>query len=80
MASLTIKNIPDDLYEQIKQSASTHRRSINNELIVGLEKAFQPVKMDVEKHISAAREIREALAGYQFDEDEIQAAKHKGRP
>lgn len=42
MAKLTIKNIPDDLYELIKQSAAAHNRSINNELIAGLEKVFKP--------------------------------------
>lgn len=80
MASLTIKNIPDELYEQIKQSAVIHRRSINSELIVGLEKAFHSVKADAAQHISAAREIRETLANYHFDSDDIQAAKQEGRP
>lgn len=34
MASLTIKNIPDKLYQQLKHAANTHHRSINSELIV----------------------------------------------
>lgn len=79
MPSLTIKNIPDDLYQQIKQSATTHRRSINSELIVGLEKVFLPTCNSPAKHIAAAQEIREALAAYQFDTEDIQRAKEDGR-
>ena len=79
MTSITIKNIPDELYAHIKQSAIAHRRSINSELIVGLEKVFQPSPVNTTAHIVAAREVREALAQYQFDPDEIQAAKEEGR-
>jgi plasmid stability protein len=32
MATLTIKNIPDDVYEQLKQRTARHRRSVNREL------------------------------------------------
>ena len=80
MASLTIKNLPDELYEQIKRSAAAHRRSINSELIVGLEKVFQPAQSDVTTHIHGAREVRAALAEYRFNLDEIQQAKTDGRP
>ena len=41
MATLTIKNIPDDLYEELKQRAATNRRSINNEVIMLIERAFR---------------------------------------
>ncbi|MDQ3254247.1 MAG: Arc family DNA-binding protein, partial [Acidobacteriota bacterium] len=34
MATLTIKNLPDDLYQQLKRTAAQHRRSINSEVII----------------------------------------------
>ena len=38
MPSITVKSIPDELYERIKQSAAEHRRSINKEVIICLER------------------------------------------
>ena len=38
MPALTIKNIPESLYQQLKNAAELHRRSINSEVIVCLEK------------------------------------------
>ncbi len=35
--TLTLKNIPDDVYERLKDSADLHRRSLNSEAIVCLE-------------------------------------------
>ncbi|MCQ8103334.1 Arc family DNA-binding protein, partial [Methylomonas sp. SURF-2] len=40
MPALTIKNIPDSLYEQLKSAAELHRRSINSEVLVCLEKVL----------------------------------------
>lgn len=37
MPALTIKNIPDDLYLTLKQTAESHRRSINSEVIFVLK-------------------------------------------
>ena len=35
--TLTLKNVPDDIYERLKLAAQAHRRSINSEVIVCLE-------------------------------------------
>jgi hypothetical protein len=37
MASITVKNIPQALYEKLKIVGSMNRRSINNEMIICLE-------------------------------------------
>ncbi|MBU2444899.1 MAG: Arc family DNA-binding protein, partial [Bacteroidetes bacterium] len=39
MPSLTIKNIPEKVYKNLKRRAEFHRRSINSEVINCLEKA-----------------------------------------
>jgi plasmid stability protein len=41
MTTITIKGIPHELYERIKQSAAEHRRSINSEVIVCLERSLR---------------------------------------
>ena len=38
MANITIRNIPDDVFEKIKALSSAQRRSINNELLVIIER------------------------------------------
>ena len=42
MASITIKNIPDELYTRLKKRASLNHRSINGEVIYCLEDALSP--------------------------------------
>ena len=36
--TLTLKNIPDEVYERLKHSAALHRRSLSSEAIVCLRK------------------------------------------
>lgn len=79
MASLTIKNIPDDLYEHLKQAANAHHRSINSELIVCLERVLLPSKAAPTDYIDAARSLRKRVATRKLDLDEIDAAKREGR-
>ena len=37
MASITVRDIPDDIYEGVKKLAARTRRSLNAEVIVALE-------------------------------------------
>ena len=39
MATLTLRNVPDDLVARLKDRAKRHRRSLNNETIAALELA-----------------------------------------
>jgi plasmid stability protein len=40
--TLTLKNIPDDVYKRLKAAAESHRRSLNSEAIVCLETVLLP--------------------------------------
>jgi plasmid stability protein len=79
MASLTIKNIPDNLYEHLKQAATLHHRSINSELIVCLERALLPTKVSALDLKSAAQKLRSRVNTSAFTIDDINAAKQEGR-
>lgn len=79
MATMTIKNIPDELYEELKRRAAANRRSINNEVIVLIERAVQYQAQDPNEVLERIRVLREKLDLY-VTEDEITAAKHEGRP
>ena len=40
--NLTLKGVPDEVYERLKQSATVNHRSLNSEIIARLEVKFLP--------------------------------------
>ena len=78
--TLTLKNIPDEVYERLKASAETHRRSLNSEAIVCLEAVLLPGRVDPGERIARARALREALPKGKFKARDIDAIKREGRP
>ena len=44
--TLTLKNIPDEVYDRLKAPAEAHRRSLNSEAIVCLESVLLPRRVD----------------------------------
>lgn len=78
--TLTLKNIPDAVYERLKSAAEMHRRSLNSEAIVCLEAVLLPTKMPPSERLARARELRAALSKQSFPADDIDANKHEGRP
>ena len=80
MPALTVKNIPDDLYCQLKEAARAHRRSMNSEILYCVEKAIGTYKVDVSEHLAFARALREKTAAHPLSDDEIDTAKREGRP
>lgn len=79
MATMTIKNIPDELYEKVKKSAAANRRSINQEVIFVIEQALVADAGDAETTLSEIRLLREQLDIY-VTEAEINRAKNEDRP
>lgn len=80
MATLTIKNIPDALYDQIKETASKNRRSINSEVIVCLERSMLTPKLDTATVLERIREVRKRTSGHLLLDKELSKAKNEGRP
>ena len=80
MATITLKNIPDSLYDQIKRSAQSNRRSINSEIITCIEKALRSRKINSDKVLAAARALRKKAGGHLFKERDIAKIKNSGRP
>jgi plasmid stability protein len=79
-AAITLKSIPDDIYNRLKASAAAHHRSINMEAIACLEQVLLPTRVTVEERLLAARNIRAALPAGKFKAAEIARAIRKGRP
>jgi len=79
MTAITVKNIPDDLYELLKAQAKTNRRSINNEIIMLIERSVRSYRIDPEEVIARAREIRETIE-YVITDEELEKFINEGRP
>jgi antitoxin FitA len=78
--TLTLKNIPDDVYERLKTAAAAHRRSLNSEAIVCLESVLMPATVSPAEHLERARQLRAELEGQQFRAVDIDAMRRHGRP
>lgn len=78
--TLTLKNIPEAVYERLKRSAATHRRSLNSEAIVCLESVLLPTKAIPDERLARARALRTALPQGKFRARDMDTAKREGRP
>lgn len=77
--TLTLKNIPDYVYERLKLSAETHRRSMNSEAIVCLEAVLVPTRVAPSERLARARALRATLNAVDFLPSEIDTYKREGR-
>jgi len=60
MATLTLKNVPEDLVRRLKTQAAQHRRSLNQEVITCLEQRVE--RADPERLLAEIDAAREKLA------------------
>jgi len=78
--TLTLKNIPDEVYSRLKAAAEAHRRSLNSEAIMCLEAALVPSKVTPGERLARARELRAELKAGKFRARDADALKRQGRP
>jgi plasmid stability protein len=60
MASITVRNIPEGVFKRIKALSSIDKRSINNEILLILEKGISTEfeeKLHMRKHISKDTQV-----------------------
>lgn len=80
MATLTIKNVPDNLYQDLKRQAITNHRSINKETIVILEQVIHGTIKSSREILLNARSLRIGEnTAIQLTDDIINNAKQQGR-
>ena len=80
MTTITLKNIPDEIYSRLKKTAQRNRRSLNSEIIVCLERSLQPTALRVEDVLVTARRLRGRVGGLPLSLEEITEARRQGRP
>lgn len=73
MASLTIRDLPDDVMNRLRRAAATNRRSINAQAIHWIEEASlrDPGALGWEGLLDGARLLRAELPGGGGDSAEI---------
>ena len=79
MPTITVKNVPDDIYEDLKNSASIHRRSINSEVIFCIEKAVRCHRLDPNELFTRVEAIRNKIDVPPLTDAVLRQARGDGR-
>jgi plasmid stability protein len=80
MATITLKNIPEELYDRLKYFAKLHHRSLNSEIIYMLEKSVGLAQEDPEELRKQVQGFRERIRRRgRLNAEEIQKAINEGR-
>lgn len=80
MATITVKNVPNDLYEKLKAKAEVNRRSINSEVIVCIERAVASHPIDPIRFLEKVRLLRAQGGANPLTLEQIAEARNTGRP
>ena len=80
MPSVTIKSIPDKVYQHLKRSARINHRSLNGEAIACLERSLGMTRPSSETVLSRIDEMRKNLKGVKVTDRLLRSAKNDGRP
>ncbi len=79
-ATITLKNIPDDIYASLREAADAHHRSLNGEAIACLQQVLLPTRLEPRQYLNQARALRSSLTQGTFKADDIAEAIKQGRP
>ena len=79
MPSLTIKNIPAELYYELKHVAEQHHRSINSEVIVCLKNTLFPKRVTPEDRLNSIQSLRAQVTPNIITAEDIDRAIDEGR-
>ena len=80
MPNITVRDIPEGIYQKIKQEAIANKRSINSEILYGLEQNYGNSQQDKRVTLENVRRLRAKIKGKIYlTEAEIAKAKNEGR-
>jgi plasmid stability protein len=80
MATVTLKNVPDDLVRLLKEEAKQNRRSLNQEALARLESSLGAPRRSGDETVKALRRLHKRLAGLPSLTDAfLNRAKTEGR-
>jgi antitoxin FitA len=81
VATLTLKNFPDDMYAQLKERAAGNRRSLTAEAILCIETTLTnpSSRADVDATLDALRRARSKVRHAFVTNSELRRARRSGR-
>lgn len=77
MATLTIDELPDELYERLNRQAERHERRTEEEALACLEQSLPPDRRDAEAVIAEAEALNRRVG--RVLPDIVNEAKREGR-
>ena len=80
MLSITLKNIPENLYDEIKRSAVDNYRSINCEILIRLNQSLSAEKRNPDAIIADIEKMQSRINIPPLTDVFINQAKNEGRP
>lgn len=80
MPAITLKNIPENLYEEIKQSAIDNFRSINGEILFRLNYSLRAKKRNADDVLAEIEKMQSHIKIPPLTDEFINQAKNEGRP
>ena len=79
MTTITLKDIPTRIHQELKRRAKSHGRSLNREIIQCLESSVYSQPVNPEQLFRDILLVREKITGYLTDQD-LKKFKSEGRP
>ncbi len=79
MPSLTVKNMPDALFEALRGEAAANRRSLNQEVLMRLERSLEAQAVDAGAFVAELRAFRKERGVAPVTEEILRQAR-EGRP
>ncbi|MCC5835749.1 MAG: Arc family DNA-binding protein [Opitutales bacterium] len=76
--NITLKEIPDELHQKLRQRAETHGRSLNKEVLSILEMTVNPVRKSSQDLLRQISDRRDKMAHVVKDE-ELKGIIEEGR-
>ncbi len=79
MPGITLKNIPDSLYQRLVETARHHHRSLTKEILFALEQHVQQPSQDKTELLQRIRAVRDRYPP-NISESDVDSWKEVGRP
>lgn len=80
MATLTLRDIPAELYERLRESARRSRRSLDREAVARLEIGLRSNREDPERFLAEVQTFQRRLKVTPLTDEMLRSARREGRP
>ncbi len=79
MKTITLKGIPEGLYQELRRRAEAQRRSLNAEVLFRLELSVASREPAAAEMLARINKVRERIKLPYLPDEELRAARREGR-